>query len=398
MLQLSASFSCLSAVLLVGVALVYLSPANGANMTLYAIAVGQGDGNIIQCPNGRDILIVDMGATTPRYVDQSYVTSILKEKFNASSSSKNIHIVVTHSHIDHYNYLQKAIDADLLPNVQQIILGDTFENYGKTFKAWVKASIPNVYTVNGEQKCFGNTACKLTRVPGTGMGQRSVLASDPWQFCGSTGGMKITVLGANIGTTPNARSIILKIVFNQWSLFMAGDFEMVTPQQELINKYPNGELKVTYYKVAHHGAWTDKKPNLPALLAQVQPSKVYMSQGLPNMSMFHHPNCDTINNLLAVGSIVDINMNLNAPFVCWLYDSSKVYVRKGLGQAIYETCRSYDGSDQVCEDIMIESNGVADYTRYIRVPRQYLFDEKKLKKHGFEDLRMQLEDGDIETS
>ena len=395
MLKLSTSFTV---VLLVGVALVYLSPAHGANMTIYAIAVGQGDGNIIQCPNGRDILIVDMGATVPRYANQSYITSVLKDKFNAASSSKNIHIVVTHSHIDHYNYLQKALDDDILPNVQQIILGDTFENYGTTFKTWVKASISNVYTVNGEQKCFGNTACKLTRVPGTGLGKHGVLATDPWQFCGTTGGMKITALGANIGTTPNSRSIILKIVYNKWSLFMAGDFEMVTPQEELVSNYPNGELKSMYYKVAHHGAWTSKKPNLPALLAEIQPSRVYMSQGLPNMSKFHHPSCDTVNNLRDIGSIVKINKNSNAPFVCWLHNTSKVDVSSGLGVAIYETCRSYDGTDQVCEDIMIESNGVADYTRYIRVPRQYLFDKKKLEEPGFEKLRMQLEDGDIETN
>lgn len=385
-----------SVVLLVGVVMVHLPPALGVNMTVYAVAVGQGDGNIIQCPNGKDILIVDMGATVPRYT-ADHASSVLKDKFNAASAGKNIHIVVTHSHIDHYNYLPKVLDADLLKNVKQIILGDTFEHYGTTFQTWVTENIPNTYTVNGEKKCFGNSACKLTPVSGTGhYHDDHGSASDPWQFCGTSSGVTVTVLGANIGTTANSRSIVLRIVYKKWSLFMAGDFEMVEPQEELIEQYPNGELKSTYYKVAHHGAWTSKKPNLPALLAEIQPVKVYMSQGLPNMSKFHHPSCDTINNLIAVGSISDINKNLNAPFVCWMHNSSSVDVRAGFGKAIYETCRSFDG-EQVCEDIVIQTNGASDYMQYVKIPEMFWLDERKLQQPEFVSWRRELEDGPIET-
>ena len=39
----------------------YLLPqSNCTEMTVYAIGVGQGDSNIIACPNGRGILIVDL--------------------------------------------------------------------------------------------------------------------------------------------------------------------------------------------------------------------------------------------------------------------------------------------------------------------------------------------------
>ena len=44
----------------------YLVPQiSGAEMTVYTVGVGQGDSNNIVCPNGKDILLVDMGATGP---------------------------------------------------------------------------------------------------------------------------------------------------------------------------------------------------------------------------------------------------------------------------------------------------------------------------------------------
>ena len=44
----------------------YLVPQiSGAEMTVYAVGVGQGDSNNIVCPNGKDILLVDMGTTGP---------------------------------------------------------------------------------------------------------------------------------------------------------------------------------------------------------------------------------------------------------------------------------------------------------------------------------------------
>ena len=344
-----------------------------SNLTLYAVAVGQGDCNIIQCPNGKDILIVDMGAKDTQYASHEYVTNLLKTKFQAASSGKRIHMVISHSHIDHYNYITAVMDDDLVANVQEIILGDTFAHYSTSFQNWLTDKLPNsVYTVNDEDKCFGNDNCKPTPVSGLLGGSPThtkMAAVDPWQFCGDD--VKISVLGANIGTTPNSRSIVLRLVYNQWSLFMAGDFEMVTPQKELISQYPNGEMKSTYYKVAHHGAWTTtKQPNLPLLLAEIQPQSAYMSQAYPNCSQFHHPNCQTIKNLEAIGSIGKINANLNSPFVCW--DGTRVVVQNGMGLAMYQTCRSYSASGQVCQDVWVEADGRYDTTRYIDVPAMYV--------------------------
>lgn len=371
-----------SATLLLLIQLVSLSLVT-ADMSFYAIAVGQGDSCIIQCPNRNDILIIDMGGTQPQYIIPSYITDLLKNKFGAANSGKNIHIMVTHPHTDHYSYITRAIDSALLANVRQIILGGQYSGYGKTLRTWLESNVKNVYTINNQNMCFGNTNCTLTSSRTGELAEvwrayeEGVSVNDPWQLCGSSS-VKFTVLGANLGNqnSPNSQCIVLKIQYNSWSMFMSGDFEMVTPQQDIVNTWPASTLKSNYYKVAHHGAWTDKKPNLPALLAAIQPQKVYVSQGYPSLSKFHHPNSITIDNLKALSSIVKIDPSTNSPFVYW--DSgtnSSVEMKGGMDRAIYETCRQYISSNdtQVCQDIWIRTDGTNDEMSYVDVPSKYLY-------------------------
>jgi beta-lactamase superfamily II metal-dependent hydrolase len=345
-------------------------------MSFYAIAVGQGDSCIITCPNGKDIIVIDMGATVPIYINPDYITYLLKQRFHAADSGKNIHVLISHSHTDHYSYVSRVLDSDLLRNVREVIVGGNFDDYGSSLPKWLLQNVENVYTINNEQKCFGNKNCTLTSAEtGTPIdfvrGDSTV--SDPWQFCGSS--VKITVLGANIGSTENSKSTVLKFQYSKWSMFTSGDFEMVTPQQELMQNWPAATFRSSYYKVAHHGAWTVKKPNLPDLLDLIQPQKVYISQGYPSLSQFHHPNMQTYQNLIALDSIKTISPSSNAPFVYWDENSDKaVTMKAGLGRAIYETCSKYVASNntQVCHDIWIKSDGNSDTTSYIAVPTQYL--------------------------
>ena len=359
---------------------IYLLPqSNCAEMTVYAIGVGQGDSNIIACPNGRDILIVDMGATRPIYVDKSYGTYLLKEKFGAVKNGINIHIIVSHSHIDHYSFITSALDEELTPLVSEVVLGGIYDNYGKSFKKWLSTTIGNVYSVNNEQSCFGNGDCTWTPVYAVSdnAANETLLESkkrDPWQVCGKD--VDITVLGANIGTTPNSRSVILKIVYNKWSLFLGGDFEGVTAQKQLWENWSNATLQSTYYKISHHGAWTDFKANHPALLARIKPQRVYVSQGYPEISQFRHPNCEAIQHLQDIGTLDHINANINNPFVCWSGDTNSGHsvIKQGFGLAIYETCRKYDKKTktQTCQDIMIQTDGKRDHTQYVDIPEQFV--------------------------
>ena len=134
-----------------------------ADMTFYAVGVGQGESCIIQCPNQKDLVIVDMGATGPKYVTHEYIRYLLKEKFHAAESGKRIHVLVTHSHVDHYNYIDKVFDRYLLPNVQEVILGGRYEDYkDMQIRNWLEDNIRNLYSINNQEKCFGNSDCALT--------------------------------------------------------------------------------------------------------------------------------------------------------------------------------------------------------------------------------------------
>ena len=349
-------------------------------MTFYAMAVGQGDSSIIRCPSGKDLLILDMGASPPRFDSKDYVTSVLKNKFGAANSNTNIYILVSHSHTDHYDYFSGALDSALLANVRAFIMGGNYTGYNKNFRAWLEQNLGDrLYMINNQAKCFGNSNCSLTKVSTGDLAdfrtKEEVLAkkaNDPWQFCSGSTDVKFTVLGANIGTTPNGESVILKIQYKSWSMLMSGDFETVTPQKELMNHYDSSILKSNYYKVAHHGAWTVKKPNTPALLDLIQPSRVYISQGYPSLSNFHHPNSITIQHLMNLTSIVSIDPSTNAPFAYWDNDKQNVVTMKsGMNRAIYETCRSIVSNKEVCQDIQITSTGSSDTTSYVDVPSIY---------------------------
>ena len=341
-------------------------------MIFYAVAVGQGDCAIIQCPDHKDLVIIDMGANSPKFRNQSYVNTLLKKKFKAADSTTNIHVVVTHPHSDHYSYFSKVLDSQLLPNVRTVILGGEFSGY-KTIQTWLQNNLKGrVYTINNQKKCFGNKDCELTPIGTAKVADfwtevealvRS--AKDPWQFCSGSTDVKFTVLGANIGSNPNEQSVILKIQYKSWSMLMSGDFEQSRSQKELLDHYKSDPdiFKSNYYKVAHHGAWSRFKPNIPALLDLIKPEKVYISHGYPSLN-YHHPNSVTIKNLISLPSIVRIDPRTNAPFVYW-DKKEKDVVLPGLNRAIYETCRFIVGRQQVCQDIDITTDGKTDTTKYI---------------------------------
>ena len=128
----------------------------------------------------------------------------------------------------------------------------------KKFEDWVEDIKSPVYTINSGLECFGNSECKLTpaeKEVGTSNGygfniHRHHVAEmsanarrDRWQFCGSD--VDITVLGANIGVhdemecdsgNKNARSVIVKLTYQKWSLFLSGDFEGKLQQDRLIDQ------------------------------------------------------------------------------------------------------------------------------------------------------------------
>ena len=401
------------------------SASNGRNLTVYAMGVGQGDGNIILCPNGRDILIVDMGAKISQYTDRSYGGYLLKEKFKVLEKRMNIHIIVTHTDEDHYNFLPKSFaDEQLLERVREVVIGNKFDKYGKTFKKWVNNAqkMPPVYTVNNGTECFGNSDCDWTLArPGVGRTSEDVISfkGDPWQFCGND--VTVTVLGANIciqnkkyperctSDNSNARSIVMKLEYKDWSLFLSGDFEGVHQQEKLIGYWSRINpfmLQSTYYKVSHHGAWTSKQANSVRLLEAVSPKRAYISHGHPITTFcvkYIHPRCEVLDNLISLGTIERVNTSPDdSALVCWQdLSNSRGQLERRDGYAIYETCRGYDliSNNQICHDILITTDGLNDHTSYVDVPHMYVHNKsssssttKSSCSKGREEMKNELLD------
>ena len=373
------------------------------NLTVYAMAVGQGDGNIIVCPNGRDILIVDMGAKVSQYTNRDYGAYLLREKFKVVENQMNIHIVVTHTDEDHYNFLPYSFadsESDLLERVEEVVVGNKLERYGKAFHKWINNidNMPPVYTVNNGSECFGNSDCQWTLAKGTPSKHFSG-RSDPWQFCG--GDVSITVLGANIcvqnkkypnrcsSDNANARSVIMKLTYKEWSVFLSGDFEGVGQQQKLLDHWSREPsiFQSTYYKVSHHGAWTKKKANWMPLLQAVRPKRAYISQGHPIKTFcvgYSHPRCEVIDHLINVGSIERVKTTPEeSAVICWKSkNKSTGDLELRRGYAIYETCRDFNiTSDKpVCRDIRITTNGFDDHTSHVDVPPDQVYTSKSSSK------------------
>ena len=359
------------------------------NLTVYAMAVGQGDGNIILCPNGRDIIIVDMGATRCKYTNNSYGGYLLKK---LGALNMNIHIVVTHPDADHYSFLPASFPNDdkLTKSIKEIVLGGSYKAYEekKRFRPWLRSMsrIIPVYTVNNGDECFGNSACRWTPVSTAAIKKtKKPPSKDLWQFCGDS--VHITVLGANIcGKTrcnnKNGHSIILKLVYKEWSLFLSGDFEGKDQQNKLMNRWSQPMLQSTYYKVAHHGSWTKQQVNLDSLLQKIRPKRAYVSQAHPVMTYcmnFLHPRCEVFDGLIDAG--ID-GIDSSPPVFCWNDKFRRIEQRTGY--AIYETCRQYDTALdlQICQDIVITTDGYSDHTTYVSVNSRYIFRKDPYKVKG----------------
>ena len=380
------------------------SASAGRNLTVYAMAVGQGDGNIILCPNGRDVLIVDMGARVSQYASRNYGAYLLKEKFKVVENDMKIHIVITQPAEDHYNFLRESVfqDQDILKQVQEIVIGNKFEEYGKRFQGWIEdtANLPHVYTINNGSECFGNRQCAWTLAYPSRDRPMPLMSSsgeDPWQFCG--GDVDITVLGANIcvpskraasgcadPSNVNVKSVILRLSYNDWSLFLSGDFEGVPHQKRFLAHWSNvpSMLRSTYYKVSRHGAWTEKKANSEEILKAVSPKRAYVSQGHPITTFcrnYIHPRCEVLDNLISLCTIDKIPSENS--LICW-QDMGKSFGRleRRRGYAIYETCREYDvvNDTLICHDIMISTNGRDDHTSYVSVPNDHVHTQRLSSK------------------
>lgn len=264
-------------------------------LQVFALPVGQGDCTIMQCPNGK-IVVYDCGSSGGNRMSAVQVKTWLGSRVNNVEA-----IFITHADRDHYNYLHEIYRNTA--NVQAVILGgpsardrirashgntrnwlDALENANKLY--FIRSGNEVNYNPRSSSSCIGN--CIATNQ------LRAMINTD---FCSNTS-ITFNILAANVGTTANEQSIIMKVVVDQWSMLLSGDME---GQASLdIARQLGAGLQSVVYKMSHHGA--SNKANKPEWLAAIRPQYAFASSGY-NYGRCKHPRCETINRILNLNSI-----------------------------------------------------------------------------------------------
>ena len=264
--------------------------ANGdGQLHIYALPVGQGDGTVIQCPNG-DIAIVDLGSTASGKQNLQYNGGnkikrlkltipiyMTDEELNTFLGESNVkYVFITHADIDHYNLFEK-IDHKRLATVSEAYVGGTEYEYSNKMHEWLN----RYFSTDVHYSPPFNTVV-------------SICSDDPVK-------MKVVAINTDAGNPKrrNSNGMALRLEYGKFSLFLPGDLEDSNNNKNgLLRNGKSGVLKTvsdrggiqsTVYRLSHYGAWP--KANKPFFLQVIQPKYVFSSSELPP-GRYGHPRCD----------------------------------------------------------------------------------------------------------
>ena len=206
-------------------------PDADGNLNMYMLPTGQGDSQIIQCPDGT-LSIIDMGRgfneNDPKFWQPSDIHDFLEGKLDRIRN-----ILVTHNHWDHYILLVDTFLPGDLENVQNMYITCQDEDMHDALYTWVTLMemSSSLRMFNGGLACGPNgISCgNLDLCPGDSRVTARVLAAN---------------LGGNCVTgNRNVDSILFKLSFGEVSVMMTGDFEDETtdwdedgPQRQVIQQ------------------------------------------------------------------------------------------------------------------------------------------------------------------
>jgi len=249
----------------------------------YALPVGQGDAHVIQCPNG-DLSIVDLGTTDSAGAGFWHVNNIVGFLQGQFHLIRNV--MISHNHVDHNSFLPTVLTAARgLTGLTNIYITCTANDLSSTIRTWITS-------VQGDNKIrlFNNGQACGPNLP----------ACSAFNLCPGESRIQTKVMAANlekcVKNNVNIDSIVFKITYNQVSIMFNGDFEDATTNQNenghqkaLVDFY-GAEMKVTVYKISHHGA--QNLANKRVTCNAHAPKAIFVS-GNP-WSSYRHPRCDVI--------------------------------------------------------------------------------------------------------
>lgn len=233
------------------------------DLKIYFIDVGQGDSTLIVTPNEKKILIDGGGTEHDSYdVGEKILLPYLLDR----RIKKIDYVIISHFDTDHIGGILTVLKS---LEVGKIIISRQFENsenYQK-FIEIIKQKKINIILVNkGDQiNVEKNITIKILHPD-----IENLIEENPL----------------------NNNSIVLKFIYNNFSMLFTGDIEEIAEKQ-ILKEYKNTkELKADILKVAHHGS---NSSSIDEFLKEVNPQNALIGVGRENL--YRHPSKIVINRL-----------------------------------------------------------------------------------------------------
>lgn len=236
-------------------------------LEIHFLDVGQGDGNLIICPNGNTIMI-DAGTTSGESPD--FVRSYVSNEIEPHGHDID-YLIVTHPDADHYNMLDDVLD--------EISIGTSFyvgsrRDYGdERMYDWIRETPDRSRRLSASyfdkpEKPNSEIDCGEAKV---------------WILAAATRGSQ---------SRKNALSIVTMFQYGDFEAILTGDATFAT-EKKVLSRYDKDWLQAELLKVGHHGSLatsTDKH-----WADAIRPQIVVVSAGYTNS--YGHPRKKVIDKL-----------------------------------------------------------------------------------------------------
>lgn len=194
-----------------------------------------------------------------------------------------------------------------------------------TYTSWTgckKIATQNkLYAINQCKKCVGNCNDKLHTVQYMSKTWRTTSSHmtrlSAMNICGSKD-INFDIIAANVGSSKNQKSIVLKVTAGSQSMLLAGDIEgsaakTVATTKDVGLRMPD-RLRSNVFQISHHGA--GRLANKFEWLHAISPEQAFVSH--PFIGQYGHPTRKAIMNLISIGSLGTSTQFLTYthPFTC----------------------------------------------------------------------------------
>ena len=231
--------------------------------------VGQGDGAVIQCPNGQ-VIVVDAGPKTPE-IDAGERT--VAPYLRRSGIGRIDAVITTHPHADHLGgvpYLMRHFEIGETIDADQRARSALFTDYDRLEK-----EVPQVTARAGMILTFGDVRL----------------------YCIHPTPRFIDTDSSDGYSDLNQSSVVFKLCYGRTSVLFTGDAETEAEEQMLATY--GDFLHADILKAGHHGSSTSSSEPFVTAIA---PSHVVVS--VAKFNKFRHPSKKVIQRFLDHGAVV----------------------------------------------------------------------------------------------